>query len=131
MSHPEGSRTRVETTKVTVRCTGNVHEVVGKATFEYEFAGSTLRDFLEAFFADYDVEEYLIATGEQSERAHGWAPPPENLPGTWKRNPPGDNVRHFARILVNGTFNEHLDGFETELHDSDRVALMHPFVFCV
>jgi molybdopterin converting factor small subunit len=31
---------------------------------------------------------------------------------------------------VNGRFNEQLDGFDTELTDGDRVALMYPFMFC-
>lgn len=118
------------TTEVTVRCTGRVREAVGTESFTYRFEGSTLRDFLEAFFEDYDVKELLLAADEESASAPGWAPKPETLPGTWRKNPEGDQVRRFARVLVNGTFNEHLDGFDTGLEDGDRVSLMNPFVFC-
>ncbi len=36
----------------------------------------------------------------------------------------------FRSKYVNGRFNEHLDGLDTELADSDRVSLMYPFIFC-
>ena len=35
-----------------------------------------------------------------------------------------------ARVCVNGRFNELLDGFDTELEDGDRVALVNPFMYC-
>ncbi|MFW6385369.1 MAG: pterin cluster protein [Halodesulfurarchaeum sp.] len=120
-----------ETTTVTVRCTGHVRSEVGESSLTYRFEGTTLREFLAAFFEDYDVEEMLIAMDEESEAAPGWAPAPKALPGTWKNNPKGERSNCFARVLVNGTFNEHLDGFDTTLEDSDRVSLLYPFVFCV
>src|SRR6056297_2563359 len=52
------------TTTVDVKCTGLVQEVVGEMSFEYTFEGDTLREFLAAFFAEYDVEEMLIAATE-------------------------------------------------------------------
>ena len=117
---------------VEVRCTGNVRDVVGTPRLQYAFEGQTLRSFLEAFFADYSVEHLLIAKTERQAAAPGWAPRPAALPGqNWQKNPEGDQTRSFARILVNGTFNEQLDGLDTELQSGDRVALMHPFVFCV
>ncbi|MFB6153596.1 MAG: MoaD/ThiS family protein [Halodesulfurarchaeum sp.] len=119
------------TRTVTVRCTGKVRMAVGEHTLSYTFTGTTLRDFLESFLQEYDVADLILATDEETESAHGWAPEPEELPGTWEKNPPGDQVRRFARVLVNGTFNVHLDGFDTELEEGDRVALMYPFVFCV
>ncbi|MFB6114406.1 MAG: MoaD/ThiS family protein [Halodesulfurarchaeum sp.] len=118
-------------TTVEVRCTGHVRETVGKSDFQFQFEGSTLREFLDAFLEEYDVKDELIATDEESESAPGWAPTPEELPGTWKKNEAGERVRRFARVLVNGRFNEHIDGFDTELEDGDRVSLMYPFVFCV
>ncbi|MFB6266959.1 MAG: MoaD/ThiS family protein [Halodesulfurarchaeum sp.] len=121
----------VETRTVTVRLTGKVRTAVGTHTLSYTFEGTTLRDFLESFLQEYDVADLILATDEETESAHGWAPEPDELPGTWRKNPPGDQVRRFARVLVNGTFNEHLDGFDTELEEGDRVALMYPFVFCV
>lgn len=120
------------TTTVSVRCTGDVRGAVGAGKLEYAFTGRTLREFLEAFFEDYDVESLLIAETEAEATAHGWAPTPSSLGGeNWRKNPEGEQTRRFARILVNGRFNEHLDGLDTVLHDGDRIALMHPFVFCV
>jgi molybdopterin converting factor small subunit len=126
---PTGAAT-AQTTTVEVRCTGHVRTEVGAHGFEYTFAGTTLRAFLEAIFDEYDVEDLLIAKTEADASTDGWAPTPDELPGTWKKNPAGDQTRTFARVAINGQFNEHLDGFETELADGDRVALMYPFIFC-
>ncbi|THE66847.1 pterin cluster protein [Salinadaptatus halalkaliphilus] len=122
-SHPES-------TTVTVRCTGHVRDAVGTHELEYTFEGTRLRAFLEAFFTEYDVADLLIAETEADATARGWARPPDELPGTWRKNPPGDQTRTFARVCVNGRFNEHLEGFETPLEDGDRVALIYPFMFC-
>lgn len=117
-------------TTVTVRCTGLVYESVGRTGFEFTFEGSTLTDFLEAFFAEYGVEDLVLAKEADDEVASGWATPPDELPGTWNRNPEGERVRRYARVTVNGRFNEHLDGFRTQLEDGDRIGLMYPFVYC-
>ncbi len=118
------------TTTVTVRCTGHVRDAVGRHDLEYTFEGTTLREFLESFFDDYDVEEMLIAETEAEATHSGWAPAPDDLPGTWRKNPEGEQTRPYARVCINGRFNEHYDGFETELEDSDRIALIYPFMFC-
>lgn len=122
---------RATRTTVEVRCTGRVRDAVGAGRLAYPFEGTTLREFLEAFFDEYDVADLLIAETEADATTRGWAPAPEELPGKWAKNPEGEQTRTYARVLVNGTFNEHLDGFDTELHDGDRVALVKPFVFCV
>ncbi|AOW80294.1 hypothetical protein HTSR_1114 [Halodesulfurarchaeum formicicum] len=119
-----------KTTTVTVRCTGHVRDAVGAHELTYSFPGDTLGDFLSAFFEEYDVEELVLATTPEEETTDGWADPPEKLPGTWRKNPPGERTRRFARITINGTFNVHLDGFRTKLEAEDRVAMMNPFVFC-
>ena len=119
------------TTTVECRATGHVRDAIGTHTLEYRFEGSTLADFLDAFLAEYDVADLLLAETEAEATAPGWAPTPDELPGTWRKNPEGEQTRPYARICVNGRFNEHLDGFETELRDGDRVALMKPFMFCV
>lgn len=98
---------------------------------EFSFAGDTLRDLLEAFFAEYDVRDMILAETEADATATGWAPAPDELPGTWRKNPEGEQTREFVRVTVNGVFNEHLAGLDTEIEAGDRVALMYPFVFCV
>ncbi|WP_226481902.1 pterin cluster protein [Natrinema amylolyticum] len=119
-----------ETTTVTVRCTGHVRTEIGSYELEFTFEGDRLRDFLEAFFEEYDLEDMLIAETEADATHSGWAPVPDDLPGTWRKNPEGEQTRPYARVCVNGRFNEHLGGFETELTDGDRVALIYPFMFC-
>ncbi|PSP56054.1 pterin cluster protein [Halobacteriales archaeon QS_1_67_19] len=117
-------------TTVEIRCTGHVRTAVGEPSMEFAFEGSTLRELLEAFFAEYDVRDLLIAETEDEATASGWADPPEDPPGTWAKNPEGEQTRTYARVAINGQFNEHLDGLDTELRDGDRVALMYPFIFC-
>lgn len=117
-------------TTVVVRCTGHVRRAIGTHELDYTFTGETLGDFLEEFFEEYDVKDLLIAETEEEATAHGWAPAPDELPGTWRKNPEGQQSRTYARVCVNGRFNEHFDGFDTTLEDGDRVALMYPFMFC-
>lgn len=119
------------TTTVEVRLTGHVRRRVGTGRLSFTFAGDTLREFLEAFFAEYDVEDMILAETEAEATARGWAPRPERLPGAWRKNPEGDQTRPYVRVTVNGTFNEHLKGLDTPLDDDDRVALVYPFMFCV
>ena len=118
-----------ERTTVHVRCTGHVRREVGESDLEFTFDGETLRSFLAAFFEAYDVADLLVAETEAEATAHGWAPV-DDPPGTWRKNPEGEQTRAYARILVNGRFNEHLEGLDTRLRDGDRVALMNPFMFC-
>lgn len=120
-----------EQTTVEIRCTGHVRRAVGAGKLSFRFQGNTLRDLLEAFFEEYDVRDMIIAETEAEATAPGWAPAPEDLPGTWRKNPEGEQTRQYVRVTVNGVFNEHLDGLDTELSDDDRVALIYPFTFCV
>ncbi|WP_277556001.1 MoaD/ThiS family protein [Halobaculum limi] len=120
---------RAETT-VEVKGTGRLYDALPDHRFEYTFEGSTLREFLDQFFEEYDVAELVLARTPEEAVARGWAKPPGELPADFKANPEGDRTRAFARICVNGRFNEHLDGFDTELTDGDRIALMYPFMFC-
>lgn len=120
-----------QTTTVDVKLTGHVRTAVGEPGMEFTFEGDTLREFLEAFFETYDVQNLVIAETEDDATAPGWAPAPDELPGTWKKNPEGEQTRAYARVLVNGRFNEHNQGFDTRLEDGDRVALVYPFMFCV
>jgi molybdopterin converting factor small subunit len=61
----------------------------------------------------------------------GWAPEFGELPGeNYAKNPEGEQSRRYARVLVNGIFNEHRDGLDTTLDDGDRVTLIYPFMYC-
>lgn len=117
-------------TTVEVAGTGRLYDALPEHRFEYSFEGTTLREFLAAFLAEHDVAEFLIAETPADAVACGWAPTPEHLPADFRANPKGDQTRAYARVAINGRFNEHLDGFDTELHDGDRVALMYPFMYC-
>ncbi len=126
---PAGA-TAPETT-VEVRCTGHVRTAIGTGRLQYTFDGETLREFLDAFFEEYDVREMLIAETEAEATTEGWAPEMDELPGkNYAKNPEGEQTRRYARVVINGTFNEHLDGLDTELDDGDRVALIYPFIYC-
>ncbi|MFC7098915.1 MoaD/ThiS family protein [Halobaculum marinum] len=117
-------------TTVEVRGTGRLYDALPTSRFEFSFEGTTLREFLDAFLDEYDVADLLIAETPEDAVAPGWAPAPETLPADFRANPEGERTRRYARICVNGRFNEQLDGFDTELSDGDRVALMYPFMFC-
>ncbi|QZX99281.1 MoaD/ThiS family protein [Halobaculum rubrum] len=117
-------------TTVEVKGTGRLYDALPEHRFEYTFEGTTLRAFLEAFLEEHDVAEFLIAETPEEEVAHGWAPEPDELPDDFTANHEGDRTRAYARIAINGRFNEHLGGFDTELADGDRVALMYPFMYC-
>jgi len=120
----------MDLTTVEVRCTGHVRRVVGDPALSYTFEGNTLRDFLDVFFQEYDVGDMLIAETEADATTEGWAPEIADLPGDWAKNPEGEQTRCYARVAVNGEFNEHLDGLDTELETGDRIGLLYPFIFC-
>lgn len=118
-------------TTLTVRCTGHVRTEIGVGRMECTFEGDTLREFLAAFFEEYDVEEMLIAETEEEAMTDGWAPEFGELPGeNYAKNPEGEQSRRYARVLVNGIFNEHRDGLDTTLENDDRVTLVYPFIYC-
>jgi molybdopterin converting factor small subunit len=120
------------TTTVQVRATGYVRDALGTPRLSFTFEGSTLRDFAEAFFAEHDVRDLVIAGTEAEAATRGWAPiDGDDVPGALRKNPDGEQTRAYARILINGQFNENLAGFDTELSAGDRVALVYPFMFCV
>lgn len=120
-----------EITTVRVHCTGHVRAAVGEPRLSVTFSGTTLRELLADFFERYDVEELLIAETEADATTHGWAPRVDPPPGSWRKNPKGEQTRAYARVAINGRFNEHLDGLDTKLEDGDRVSLMYPFLFCL
>lgn len=120
-----------ETTTVEVRATGHVRDALGTARMEFSFEGDTLREFVRAFLDEYDVRELLIAETDDDATAPGWVPADgDDVGGSLRKNPDGEQTRAYARILVNGRFNENRRGFDTELRDGDRVALVNPFIFC-
>ncbi len=117
------------TTTVEVRPTGHVRTEIGEASVEFAFEGDTLRAFLDQFFDAYDVEDLVMAETDEDAATAGWADV-EDPPGEWAANPPGERTRTYARVTVDGEFNEHLEGLDTELEDGARVALLYPFIFC-
>ena len=118
-------------TTVTIRCTGHVRRELGTHEFDYVFEGDTLRELLDELFEEHpELQELIIAETEAEATHSGWAPTPEDLPGTWTKNPVGEQTIAYARILVNGRFNENERGFDTRLDEGDRVALVFPFMFC-
>ncbi|HKL29709.1 MAG TPA: MoaD/ThiS family protein [Natrialbaceae archaeon] len=130
MSTTDGTPGDEPATTVTVRATGNVRTRLGTNEIEFTFEGATLREFLDAFFDRYDVSDLLIAETEADAVAPGWVHAPKHLDDSWYRNPEGEQTRTFARVMVNGRFNETLGGFDTRLQDGDRITLAHPFMFC-
>jgi molybdopterin converting factor small subunit len=133
MAQVQDVRQATETT-VQVRATGHVRDAIGTPRLSYSFEGDTLREFVSAFFEEYgdEVRDLVIAETAEESATRGWAPiDGDDVPGDLRANPDGERTRAYARILVNGQFNEVLDGFDTELADGDRVALVNPFLFCV
>jgi molybdopterin converting factor small subunit len=119
------------TTTVDVKATGHVRRELGKHRFDYTFEGNTLGAFLDALFEEYpELADMLVAETEAEASTDGWVTVDE-LPGDWAKNPEGEQTRPYVRVTINGKFNEHLDGFDTELEAGDRVALMYPFMFCL
>jgi len=128
------SQSALETTQTTVevRATGHVRDALGTPKLSFTFEGDTLREFADAFFAEYDVRDLVIAETEAESATRGWAPiDADDVPGDLRKNPDGEQTRAYARILVNGQFNENLAGFDTKLNEGDRVALVYPFLFCL
>ncbi|GAB3313001.1 pterin cluster protein [Haloplanus rallus] len=124
-------RTDPRTTTVALHATGHVRDAMDQPHQEFTFEGHTLRDLLEKLFDEQPgLAEMLVAETEAEATTDGWAKPPENLPGTWHKNPEGEQTKPYARVLVNGKFNEVLDGFDTKIEDEDRVSLVYPFIFC-
>ena len=68
-------------TTVEARCIGHVRTEIGEHSFEYSFEGNRLREFLDAFFEDYDVADMLIAETEEKATTNGWAPTDGDPPG--------------------------------------------------
>ncbi|MEF8812810.1 MAG: MoaD/ThiS family protein [Halovenus sp.] len=127
----EAATSDESTTTVEVRLTGHVRTAVGEGQINYTFEGETLREFLESFFEEYGVRDMIIANTEGEATTRGWAPELEELPGeNYSKNPEGEQTRCYARVTVNGTFNEHIQGLDTELNEGDRVGLMYPFIYC-
>ncbi|MFB6107726.1 MAG: MoaD/ThiS family protein [Haloplanus sp.] len=127
----DAERETTPRTTVDLHATGVVRDAVDEPKWEFTFEGDTLRELLDALFEENpDLAELLIAETDEEASTDGWAKAPEKLPGAWNKNPEGENTRPFARVLVNGKFNENLDGFDTKIEDGDRVSLVKPFIFC-
>jgi len=71
-----------------------------------------------------------IVSGEPSITRGAARRPSPWPPRTWDKNPEGDQTRAYARVTINGVFNENLDGLDTELGAGDRVGLLYPLIYC-
>jgi molybdopterin converting factor small subunit len=127
---PHDADAETESTTVDVKATALVRRELDEHRFDYSFQGDTLREFLDALFTDHpELEGMLLAETAAEASTDGWVNVDE-VPGETATNPEGEQTRPYVRVVVDGTFNEHLDGFDTELADGDRVALMYPFMYC-
>ena len=87
--------------RVTVRFMAQVRTRLGKPQAEFEFHGQTLRELLEALLDEYDVRDLILTEEEE--------------------------VRPYARVMVNGRFHNLVGGLDTQIKDGDRIALVYPY----
>lgn len=115
-----------------VRATGHVRDALGTPQLSFTFERHTLREFAVAFFTAHDVRDLVLAETAEEAANRGWVPiEGDGVPGDLRTNPAGEQTRAYARILINGECNETLAGFDTQLSEGDRVALVNPSLFCV
>lgn len=108
---------RAEETTVQVRAVGKFRHDLDEERFEFGFRGDTLRAFVGAFLAEYPELSERLVGGTRRDDDAGWTELPDTA---------GDRTRPYVRIMVNGTFNEFLDGADTGLEPGDRVELVYP-----
>jgi molybdopterin converting factor small subunit len=107
----------VTETTVRLRACGRFRRPFDEPRTEFTFEGDSLREFVGALLGRRpELTDLLVGETDRGEDA-GW---------TELRDATGDAGRPFVRVMVNGTFNECLDGADTELSDGDRVELVEP-----
>ena len=112
-----GTDPATDSTTVEVRAVGQVRRDLPKETFEFSFQGDTLRAFVGALLAEHpELTDRLVGETRRDDDA-GW---------TELRDTTDGRTRPYVRAMVNGTFNEFLDGADTTLEPGDRVELVYP-----
>ena len=89
-------------THITLKFTGEFWERVGFGHADFEFEGSTVREFLPALTQAYNVSDLLLT-------------------------PDGVSIRPTSRLVVNGRFHYLVGGLDAPIHDGDMVALIRPW----
>jgi molybdopterin converting factor small subunit len=106
-----------ETTTVEVRAVGQLRHDFPEERFEFSFQGDTLRAFVGALLAEHpELADRLVGETRREDDA-GW---------TELRDGTDDRTRPYVRAMVNGTFNEFLEGADTALEPGDEVELVYP-----
>jgi molybdopterin converting factor small subunit len=89
-------------THVTLKFIGEFWGRVGFGHADFEFEGSTVREFLPALTQAYHVADLLL-------------------------NPDGISTKPYSRLVVNGRFFELVGGLDAPIRDGDVVTLMRPY----
>lgn len=106
-----------EPTTVDVRAVGKLRHELDEERFEFTFQGDTLREFVGAILAVHPgLEDHLVGETRRDDGG-GW---------TDLRDDGEGRTRPYVRAMVNGTFNEFLDGADTDLAAGDEVELVYP-----
>ena len=88
-------------TRIHLQFTGEFWGRVGFGHSDFEFEGSTAREFLRAVTRAYRIADILY-------------------------NPDGLSTRKFSRLVINGRFSELVGGPDAPIRDGDVVTLMRP-----
>ena len=87
--------------KVTVKFMSIARQHAGTGKAEYESSSAKLRDVLKEIVHFYGLAEIILTQDEE--------------------------VRPWARVLVNGRSQQYIGGLDVELRDGDSVALIYPY----
>lgn len=88
-------------TRVSLQFIGEFWGRVGFGHTDFEFEGSTVRDFLPAVINAYNVADLLLADET--------------------------TIRPTSRLVVNGRFHYLVGGLEAPIRDGDVVTLIRPW----
>lgn len=89
-------------TRIVLKFTGEMWGRVGFGHVDFEFEGSTVREFLPALTRAYPVADLLL-------------------------NPDAVSIKPYSRLVVNGRFFELVGGLDAPIRDGDVVTLMRPY----
>lgn len=87
--------------KVTVKFMSIARQRAGTGSVEFLSSKERLGDVLKEIVDRYGMADIILDKGE--------------------------DVRPWARVLVNGRSHQFLGGLDVDLHDGDRIALIYPY----